>query len=470
MLRRDARFDGVLVAALVLALTLALLARYGIITPPDTGSFTDAADALARPGGWLDAAPLRAEPFPRAFYRPPLYPLLIDAARWIAGAAWPQLLIGLQLGLAALATIVFHRGLLALCGVRWLAALGALAQATTFALATHPAILADSLYASLLALAAGVLLLRGMAGGLGLGAALLVGALLGAGTLLREVGAYTGLLWLPLVAVAAPPRRRGATVLAALLPMLAAVGGLLAWNYARAGEVFLTTVGQVVYFQALLPLARRGLAVFAVDPVLAQAALRAMHAMTLEEVDRLNRVLFADHGLTAIEISRLAGSAWKRAWLDHPLPMALAALDRIRPHHALTLFLPLENAAHVGLWAEGTPPLLARFDRLLRAALHGELVLIPLALAALLSRVVAAGLFVAWLLLPWRAWRDRGEQAARLALAAWPVWPATMALHALVHLEIRYFAPALPLAIAGAVWVAATACVPRFLRPAPCRN
>lgn len=467
---RDGAADGLAIAGLVLALCLVLLARYGIVTPPDTGSFVDSADALMRPGGLSGDATLREDAIPRAFYRPPLYPLLIAAARGISGTAWPWLLVALQLALATLATVAFHRGLLALCRVRWLAALGALAQATTFALATHVAILADSLYASLLCLAAAVLLLRGMGGGLGAGGALLVGTLLGAGTLLREVGAYTGLLWLPLVAVAALPRgRRAASVaiLAALLPMACVVCGMLAWNVARTGEAFLTTVGQVVYFQALLPLAGRGLMVFAADPVLVAAASEAMQAMTLPEVDRLNRLLFSEYGLNAIQISRLAQRAWRLAWQDHPLPMLLATLERIKGHHALTLFLPLENAAHVGLWAEGVPPLLARFDRLLRAALGGrELGLVPLALAALACRAVAAALFACYLLVPWRAWCARGEQAARLALATWPVWPATLLLHALVHLEIRYFAPVLPLAIAGAVWVAAVTRVPGMPRSA----
>jgi hypothetical protein len=454
------RADGLTIALLVACLQLWLLARHGIITPPDTGSFIEAADALAAPGGFLDASPLAAVAIPRSFYRPPLYPVLIIAARVLAGEAWAELIVGLQVLVAGIATMAFNRALLALVAVRWLAALGTVAQATTFALATHPALLADSLYASLLCLALAILLRRGMAQGLGPRDGLLVGALLGTGTLLREVGAYTGLLWLPLVLAAAQPRgRRGALVAvgATLLPMAGVVGGMLAWNLARSGQPFLTTVGQIVYFQALLPLARRGLDVFATDPVLADAAAQAIRRVELEEIDLLNTLLWRAHGLDAIAIARLAGRAWGAAWRRYPLAMAAATLGRIKAHHALTLFLPLENAAHVGLWATGVPPLLARFDRLARAAVtNREPDLLAMAMAALACRAVAVWLLARYLLVPWLARRRlHDEPAARLALAAWPVWPATLGLHALVHLEIRYFAPTLPLAIAAAVWSAA---------------
>jgi hypothetical protein len=456
----DARFDGALVASAVLALCLGLLARYGVVFTPDSPGFVGAADALAAPGGLLDGAALRQQAAPVAFYRPPLYPLLILAARGIAGAHWPGLLVAAQLALAFAATLAFHRALLALTGSRALALLGALAQATSFALATHIAILADSFYASLLCLAFSRAAIAGLGDGLGPGAALWVGAALGAGTLLREVGAYTGLLWLPLIVAAAWPRgRQGvlSAVAAALVPMLGVVGLMLAWNYARTGQAFLTTVGQIVYFQALLPLVRQGLPVFAADPALQEAAAASLRSYDVAELHALSAALFSQTGLDAVAIARLAARTWRQAWIAHPAAMATAVLSRIKAHHFLTLFLPLENIATVPLWVEQQAPLLARFDRLGRAAMRfDDPGLVLLWLLALACRAIAAAMALAFLLVPFLALRQlRASPGARLALAAWPVLPGTVALHALVHLEIRYFAPAMPLAIGGAMWCAA---------------
>lgn len=451
------RFDGIAVAAAALALSGALLLRYGIIFAPDSPGFIGAADALGLPGGLLDGSPLRQLPVPVAFYRPPLYPLLILGARQVAGPMWPGLIVAAQLAMAFAATTTLHRALFRLTGSRLLAVLGTLAQASSPALVTHQSILADSFYASLLCLAFGLAALEGLGGGLRPRAALVVGTLLGLGTLLREVGAYTGLLWLPLVAAAAAPLGRGnvlRAVPAALLPMAAAVAGLLGWNLARTGQAFMTTVGQIVYFQALLPLARRGLGVLAVDPALQAASAKALQRFEVPELHQLSIALFQDHGLDAVAIARLGSRAWRLAWLHHPGAMAAATLDRIKAHHFLTLFLPLENAATVPLWAEQRAPLLARFDRLARAALRfDDPGLVLLWLGALACRAVAAAMAVMFLLVPPLAGqRLRTDPRARIALAAWPVLPGTVVAHALVHLEVRYFAPAMPLAIAAAMW------------------
>lgn len=468
MALRTGRFDGVLVAGAMLAGLAWWLARLGPVEPPDTGSFAAAAAALAAPGGgWFGNADLHATALPWSFYRAPLYPLLILAAQSLLGAAWPWGLVTMQLALAALATFAFHGALAGLAGSRVLALFGALAQGFSFAIVLHPAILSDSLYASLLCLALALLLRGGVAGGLRPTRALLAGTCLGLATLLREAGAYLHLLWLPLILVAGGggPRRVGIALLV-LGPMLAAPLALGWWNLVRTGSPFLSTVGQVVYLQALLPLAAQGLPVFQGDPLLAQTAAATMPPFTNVEVVALNQALFAEHGMLAPQLAALAQASWARAWTEYPAAMAVASARRIRAHYLFTLFLPLENFAQVALWAEGAPRLMARFDRLLRAALNtGAPELLLGALLLLACRGLAAGAMLGFLAAPLTALRRRGDQRARLAAACWPILPGTLALHALVHLEIRYFTPALPAAIAASMWTIAVLRRARAARP-----
>ncbi len=120
-------------------------------------------------------------------------------------------------------------------------------------------------------------------------------------------------------------------------------------------------------------------------------------------------------------------------------------------------FIPLENFALVPLWTEGSPRLLARFDRFMRAALAGtDAALVALFLLAALCRAAGLALSAAFLATPVvaaRVWRQ--APGALLALACWPILPATLGLHALVHLEIRYFVPAMPALLAAATWTLA---------------
>jgi hypothetical protein len=453
-------WHGAVVAVLALAVQGWWLWQLGPVMAPDAGSFMAAARELAAPGGgFLGPGRLHESALPWSFYRAPGYPLLILLHQALWGEGWAWGLVGLQLALAGAATLAFHRALLALTAHRGLALFGSLAQATSFAMVVHPAILSDSLYASLLCLALALLLQGGVAGGVGARSALAAGLLLGLATLLREVGAYLNLLWLPLALVALRPRLRNRAVgmLLFAAPMLAAPLALLAWNAARTGSPFLTTVGQVVYFQALLPLAARGVAVFATDPALAQAAGLAFPPFTNVEVVALNQHLFQHHALEAPALARLAGATWRHAWAAHPLRMAGAALARIKAHYVFTPFIPLENFALVPLWTEGTPRLLARFDRFLRAAMAGDdAATVALALLAVMSRAAAlvlSGAFLATPVVAARAWRL--APGAKLALACWPILPTTLGLHALVHLEIRYFVPAMPALLAAACFTLA---------------
>lgn len=457
---RSGVWHGAVVAALALMVQGWWLWQLGPVLPPDSGSFIAAARELAGPGGgFVGPGRLHEAALAWSFYRAPGYPLLILLHEALWGASWAWGLVGLQLLLAGAATVAFHRALLAITLHRGLALFGSLAQAGSFALVVHPAILSDSLYASLLCLALSLLLRGGMEGGVGLRAAFAVGLLLGLATLLREVGAYLNLLWIPLVLAALRPglRHRAVGLVVFAAPMLAAPLALLAWNAARTGSPFLTTVGQVVYFQALLPLAARGVAVFATDPVLAQAASQAFAPFTNVEVVALNHHLFQPYALEAPALARLASATWRYAWAEHPLRMAGGALARIKAHYLFTPFIPLENFALVPLWTEGSPRLLARFDRLMRAALAGtDAALVALFLLAALCRVAGLALSAAFLATPVvaaRAWRQ--APGARLALACWPILPATLGLHALVHLEIRYFVPAMPALLAAACFTLA---------------
>ncbi len=438
-----------LVLAAILAAKLTLLAIFDPIPAPDSAGYIAYSDAMLAGGAWLRDAGIHAAAIPVLAFRMMGYPLLISAARLLAGTGWTWLLALVQI---ALALLVLFR----LCALRTPLGLSAgallfalVAIATSSSLVLDATMLSDSLHASLVILAITALLRPALSGRpVGAWAALGAGLLLAAAFLLREALVYLWLPMLPLLALAAGGKRRLAVAALALLPLAATIVAYSAWNRQRAGTAFVTTGGETTLLQPVVLASARDPAIFAGTSPLDQAARQTIKHHDFADVLDIDQRLFGTWHMTAPEISAAAYREYFAAWRGHPAAMARTVLANLRANQTFLFFRPIDAVREYILWATGRPSELGRWK-----SVAADWRMLPFYLLSQLFRVVSVSLFAAFLLTtPWRAWRDgRSSAVARAGLALWLLYLGWFAVYAMVHIETRYMAPVLPFAILFAI-------------------
>ena len=435
------------VLAVILALKLALLAVWSPILTPDSADYFSYSSMILSSRAWLHDAGIANTAISVSAYRMVGYPLLISAARLLAGAGWAWLLASIQIGVSLIV-------LLRLCALQQPLRLpsGAMlfvlaAIATSSSLVLDNTMLTDSLHASLVTLAIVALLLPALSGRpLGLWAAFGVGLLLAAAFLLREALAYLWLPMLPLLVLAVGVKRRFAVAIAALLPLAVTIAGYSAWNKERTGTAFVTTGAQTVLLQPIVVSASRyDPGIFFGDSPLDRAAQQTIKHHNFADVIRINRLLFSEFHMTGPQISAAVHHKYLASWRNHPRAMARMVLGNLRLNHQVfVLFRPIDALREYILFATGRPCQLGRLKSVV-----ADWRMLPIYLLSQLSRVVSALLFAAFLFgTPWRVRREGlSSTTTRASLAVWLLYVGWYGGFAVVHLETRYMAPMLPFAV-----------------------
>ena len=447
----------------ILALVKAgFLAALGPVYLPDSDDYVLFADAILAGGDWARRLDLGAELFPLTAFRAIGYPALIALFKTLFGGAWDWVLVAAQMTLSLGATAMVWRLARRLTERTWAAGFAAVAHGLGLAFVLDQCVLTDSLHAGLLVILAAhlaVALIDGRpprpAEALGLGLVLVFAFLL------REAGAVMHLaLWPLVIAWSLGTRaglRRGGLLLAAfLLPLFLAVQGYMAWNQARTGERFVTTVAQTAMYHPALDLARKGVPVFARDPLLADAGLLPLDPIPGVTFTRINKHLRDAHGMNALAVARHADAMFYDHWRRHPLARAEIYFGRFDPAYARILFMPLSAPERLSLWAGGGTPFPAPGEIGRNLIEHGRvdqaLLLALRTIARLISAALAAAFLVGVPVVVVRGLARAGRRPAAMAprdLALGGLWLFVMAypaVYALVYLEDRYLAGVAPLA------------------------
>ncbi|PIW31018.1 MAG: hypothetical protein COW30_00940 [Rhodospirillales bacterium CG15_BIG_FIL_POST_REV_8_21_14_020_66_15] len=462
------------------ALKAGFLIALGPVYLPDSDDYVLFADAILAGDRWARSLDLSGELYPLTAFRGIGYPALIALFKVLFGGAWDWALVSLQMLLSLGATAMVWRLARRLTGRTWAAALAAAGQALGLAFVLDQCVLTDSLHASLLVILAahaGAALIDGRPPGLrealGLGAVLLLTFLL------REAGAVMHLALWPLIVAwgfgTAAGLRRGALVLVVfVLPLFLGVQGYKAWNQLRTGERFVTTVAQTAMYHPVVDLARRGLPVFAEDPLLADARdLLPLDPIPGVSFTRINRHLRQAHGMTALDAARHAETLFYDHWRRYPLDRAEIYLRRLlRPEYARLAFMPLSGPERLSLWAGGGTPFPGPGEIRRNLFEDGRIDQALLLAARTVARLISAALTAAFLIgvpvvvvraLAGAGWKPAGVRPRTLAMAGlWTFVMAYPAVYALVYLEDRYLAAVAPLvAVVGlallAPWAERTA-------------
>lgn len=446
--------DRVVLAGFLLAVKLALLAAMGPATLPDTGGYVAFADMIL--SGAVQDETLASSSIPGTIFRVAGYPLAIAGAKIVGGAAWPWLLMLVQIAVSIGATLLVHATARRLGLGRWASLGAALAQATSLALVLDQSILTDSLYGALAVVASCLLIRAALAGHTRapLGTAVLAGVMVALAFTLREATLYLVVGFVPLAALGARDgdgrwRRLRAAVLVALfvLPLALLQQGYREWNRARLGVPLITTGGQTNMIYAVSKAARRDPSVFDADTPVAKVARTTFRTYEFVEVLEVNHRLFREYGMSAADINKVGMAAYFDAWRRHPGAMIRVPLGHLRENQALLSIRPMESLRELILWCRGDDNGFARW----RAVKEGRWGMAPVVAVDGLSKLASILVFAAFALLtPWRLWRGDGVNARTLALAgAWLLYFCFVLTYALVHLETRYVAPVVPLGILG---------------------
>jgi hypothetical protein len=423
-----------LVALLAALPSLAALALFGVFEPPDAPGYEAYAalilhhaipsgEALLHGGqGWITL--FRMGGFPQLLaWLQALFP-----AQWRLALAAGQ--IAAQSAVAAGSFTVARR----LGASTPLALAAALLPACGYVVVLNLCVLTDALNAAFLTGAALVLLLRPDWAG-----ALLAGALLAAAEGLREASIFIALAYIPL-ALCARPRLLCVALL--VLPAWAVAGAHISWNMARGAGPVLTTSKQLVMVQALLPLFKWHLPVYAGDPVFQEAARGTVDTGEISGVDPFWARLYAQ-GLTAPQIAAEAGHDYATAWRRLPGPMLAMALQNFRYDDLFMPFEPQKALAMLRFYEDGRRPDFDRLNLQWRAFRHGDARAGAIWLGSWLLGLAGMAISLAGLIGPWSypgttpgLWRER---------ALWCVPVGLAALYLPVHLEPRYLVPAVPL-------------------------
>ncbi|HBT41319.1 MAG TPA: hypothetical protein DEB21_04630, partial [Rhodospirillaceae bacterium] len=288
---------------------------------------------------------------------------------------------------------------------------------------------------------------------------------------LREAGAVMHLALWPLILTwtlktGGGLRRTGIVLVVFLLPLMLGIQAYKSWNQMRSGERFVTTVAQTAMYHPVLDLARRGLPVFAEDPLLSDApGLLPLHPIPGVTFSVINQHLKTAHGMSALAVARHAETLFYDHWRRHPLDRASIYLGRMDPRYAYLAFMPLSGPERLSLWAGGTTPFPGPGEIRRNLFEHGRvdqaLLLAARTLARLISTVLTAAFLIGVPIVVIRslargAWRPSALETRPLTFAAlWLFALAWPAVYALVYLEDRYLAVMTPfVAVIGLAFVA----------------
>ncbi|MCW0235569.1 MAG: hypothetical protein OJJ21_18355 [Ferrovibrio sp.] len=425
-------------ALLAAALRIWLVGRYGILYWPDSSGYSSHAEQILNlENVWQLAAGKSLSNF-----RMIGYPAFLAVTMAVGGDAWPWLAVAIQILLSLLMLWWLYRLGLAIGFGRGYAAFAAGVFACSHVAIYDGSILTDATATYIFLIAVSALLVPLLERTpVGWVRATICGLLVALTFLIREATLY---LAIPLAAGFAVvmsaqhlPRRQIAGILFCfLLPVVIMWQGYAAWNVARTGQRFITTVGQSVYLLHPLQIEMRGTRVFR-DPVLRDAADATSSDYAYGHALEINRYLKKRYNLNEWDRTRLSEAAYWDAWRTVPVAMLVEFARELRIKYIVQLAdLSMSLRDYPVMGGLEREPLGGFASRLLLYAMRG------------FSALVFVGCVVGGpLLLLVPAVRGAVPVKIEALVFCWLIFAAMIGMYALIHMEFRYSLPGQAFAI-----------------------
>jgi|GEM_PF-2194976 len=448
--------------AVILILTAVRI--YGIIAYDGTG-FPDRffylhySDLILTETWWLHE--IAQEPLPVTAFRAIGYPLVIAAAKLIAGEGFVSLIQSVQAFVSLAACAILFAALSRLTASNMKAGLAVLGYGLSVGLSYELSLLTDSLFLSCWIILVSVCLLHWLEKQpFSLFDALTIGLLALVMTSFRGNGIHMVLLAVPLVALAVFNRqasilRLGFVGILILLPSLAAYAGIAEWNRYRTGERFFTTGAQIALNQPVFAMARLGADPFQGDDPLRTAIREIAPELTYEQIYQVNTHLYSSEGMTPHQIASANTALYLDTVFENPGVFGRMWLRNFDEKFATGLINPAFglNQAHLLATGDRAFPGFSSivkgdspgFTNIAYAAVYG--------VGIVLSVVVFAA---AILLAPVRLiFRFLSGNPDRFTVGISALWIVSILVHAYygaLWVELRYVIMTAPLLAAIGLW------------------
>jgi hypothetical protein len=279
-----------------------------------------------------------------------------------------------------------------------------------------------------------------------------LGALFAYACLLRGTGVAFTLMLFPPLALWTWRHRLVFRLAAFALPVVAVVGGDMAWNHARTGTYVMTTGAQYVFIQSLVKEAEQGYDMFDGDTPLDRVARGHLKTYAYKEVMEIVDALFRDEHLDALQSAALHKEVYLRAWRRHPGAMLAYTLHNFDKGVVFQFLDLLDNGSFYSRLVADRR-LFPGIGKAWAAARQGSVGMMGLLVVAgffrALSFALMAVLIVGGPLLLWRRrWGFSPIEAAVLWL--WAVYFAYTLFLCAIYISIRFMP-----AVAGGGLIAA---------------
>lgn len=420
---------------------LIVLAVFGPIDTPDTGTYVAFADQIRSGQLRTGTELLREAALPVSLFRTPGYPALIAVFQYLFGDAWKIALVLLQISVNSLLAIAAHRTATLLGLPRALTWLVSLLPSASLGVVMQVSIMTDAIYAVLFGCAA-LFLVRAVFQA-SPKTPLYVGLLLATAMSLREATLFIAAAFVPAVWIAATAGRRVRWLCLSFLPLLVVAACLTTANFLRTGYPVVTTTPQIVMLQALLPLHSRGLSIFDDDTLFDRIARETLRGDEFHSIERVSQRLFSA-GFSAPQLAAEARHRYFRAWRRFPAAMAMASIGRFRERYLALPFHPLNAARFLQLSSGHPSPKIANPGQLWQDVQSGSTsagfwLLVYGATRAIGTLIGVLAVAAPFLLL------HKGDYRALALLGTWLICAGLMAVYLPVHLSERYLVPLIPL-------------------------
>lgn len=422
-------------ALLATGLRVGLMAAYGILQWPDSSDYIVYAERLLQ----TPFMTMLTDHFDLYNFRTIGYPAYLAAAMAIGGEDWLLAAVGGQLLLSLGMLWALYRLGTALGLGRGLAAIAAGIFSCSHGAVYDGSILTDAMFSHLFIIVICAILVPVLeCGAIGIGRVVLCGCGMAIAILIRDATLYM----IPVIAVglvvvmrerAMPGKKIAVCIAVFVLPIVVVWQAYAAWNAARFGKPFVTTVGQSVYLLHPLEIEGRGRAVLQ-DPLLREAYNAVKSHYTYGIAVEMNRYLAQQYGMTAVQRAELSQAAYWAAWRHAPDAMFMEMVRELRLKFIVQiadLSMALRDYPVMGGIEERVPVYARNTMFILGATLF----------RALSGLIVGAGILGVPLIAFVPAIRRAVAVRPAGLVFCWLVFAAMTGMYSMIHVELRYTLP-----------------------------